>query len=176
MNSSKDKVNSKLLNRMYCCLFAFLLLSSVSSLCSQAAAASQNVTLTLSYSTPDNYMPYIYLLNVTASAPITSPVKLYWTIDGNGPFENTTQMVNGFYERDFGCSNPGNWTLWLVWAGDEQYSYSQSNAISVVGDPGGQPFEVTSTDYTMYAVIVAIVAVVAIGLSFAYVRSKSKKK
>jgi hypothetical protein len=156
------------------CLLAISLLLSLPMVAFEGAAAAQGVTLTLSASTPSNYTPYNYLLNLTASAPITGEITLYWTINGNGPYINTTHITNGHYERTFGCQSPGNWTLWFYWVGDNQYSAAQSNNVYLQGNPGGSSYG-DGTSYTLYIIAAVIVIIALVAIVLFYVRSKSKK-
>jgi hypothetical protein len=135
--------------------------------------------LTLTYSVPNGNGPGVYSVNVSASAPVTGPITLYWTINGHGPFETTTQMTNGYFERLFGCPNPGNWTLWYVWEGNSQYGQSQSNSIIVTGDPAGPAFESSTTSDNSALIIAAVsgaIVVVAIVGTFLYLRPRGKKE
>jgi hypothetical protein len=79
-------------------------------------------------------------------------------------------MTNGFFEREWGCVSVGNWTLWLVWEGNEQYSPAQSNAVSImVTSPPAED------DPTLLIVVGVVLLVLVIG-GVAYVISKRKKK
>ncbi len=135
-----------------------------------AAAAPQSVTLTFTSSTHTTHPVEELTINATASAPITGPVKLRWTINGSGPYTWDGQMTNGFFQRSWGCSSVGNWTLWVVWEGNEQYSPSESNHVSILVEsaPTGEP------DSTLL-IAAGIVVLVAIVDGVAYVSLKRKK-
>jgi len=78
-------------------------------------------------------------------------------------------MTNGYFERSFGCSHTGNWTLWIVWDGNDQYSSAQSNAVSVLVQPAPP-----GSDSSLF-VIIGIIALVAIVGVVAYVGLKRRK-
>jgi hypothetical protein len=153
-----------------CIAFAFLLLSSMMIAAIPATAASQNVTLTFTSSSQAAHPVEMFTINVTASAPITGPVKLKWTINDSGPYTWDGQMTNGFFEREWGCASVGNWTLWLVWEGNETYSLAESNHVSIQVTPA--PAE---EDQTLL-IVVGIVLLVAVIGGLVYVSSKRKKK
>lgn len=171
MISSKDRIGSRLRYRGCCCLLSLVMLLSLSMFASQEAAASQDVTLTLTCSTTSTYIDEDFVLHVTASAPITGTVKLYWTINGTGPYIFLEQMTNGVSERDFAGEVTGNWTLWYVWDGNEQYNASQSNKVSVMINPGSPP-----TDWTLFTVVAVLLAIVVVAGIFVFMRSKSKRR
>jgi len=70
-------------------------------------------------------------------------------------------MTNGYFERSFGCASTGNWTLWLVWEGNEQYAPAQSNAVSVLVQPSPSDSDSTILIIAGIASLVAIVGVIA---------------
>jgi hypothetical protein len=167
---SKEEGTSKFLSLLGCFAFTLMLLSSLMMFAFPGAAASQSVTLTFASSSHTAYLEDPLTINATASAPITGPVKLRWTINGNGPYTWDGQMTNGYFEREWGCGDAGNWTLWLVWEGNEAYSPAQSNAVSILAT--SPPAE---DDQTLL-IIVGVVVLVAIVGGIAYVVSKRKKK
>ena len=167
---SKEEGISKFLSLIGCFALTMMLLSSLMIAAIPAAAAPQSVTLTFTSSAHTAYPVEELTINATASAPITGPVKLRWTINGSGPYTWNGQMTNGFFEREWGCASVGNWTLWLVWEGNEQYSPAQSNAVSIlVTSPPAED------DPTLLIVVGVVLLVLVIG-GMAYVISKRKKK
>ncbi|HTY46855.1 MAG TPA: hypothetical protein VMB46_04225 [Methanomassiliicoccales archaeon] len=156
------------------CLTLSLAVLSLSFLAIQGAASP--LTLTLTYSVPSGNDPGVYSLNMSASAPVTGPIVLYWTINGQGPYQNTTQMTNGNYERLFGCPNPGNWTLWFVWEGNAQYPQSQSNHVTLAGDPSGPPLESSTSDNSALIAAAVVAAIIVLGVvgAILYMRSRGR--
>ncbi|MCU0862054.1 MAG: hypothetical protein MUE65_07025 [Methanomassiliicoccales archaeon] len=126
----------------------------------EGATASQPVTLELTSSATTAYLEEAFILQVTASEPITGPIKLYWTINGTGPYEFSAQIADGEYEREFGCGTWGNWTLWVVWQGDEEYGPAESNHVLVQAIPG-EPEELPLL-LIVGVVLVVLAAVVAV--------------
>lgn len=173
MISSRVRTAPRLLSYAGLYLLAILMALSLP-LASHAAAAQQAVTLTMTTSTTSTYIDTDFDLRVTASQPITGPIKLNFTINGEGPYVINEQMTNGAFERTFGCESTGNWTLWFVWDGDQQYSRAQSNSITVYVNPGSPP---DNAEWILLAIIgvIVIVAVIAIVLVL-YSRSKMKGK
>jgi hypothetical protein len=167
---TKEEDSSKLLRLLGCFAFAFLLSSSLMITAIPASAAPQSVTLTFTSSSHAAHPVEMFTINVTASAPITGPVKLKWTINGSGPYTWDGQMTNGFFEREWGCASVGNWTLWLVWEGNETYSLAESNHVSIDVTPA--PAE---EDQTLL-IVVGIVLLVAVTGGLLYLSSKRKKK
>ncbi|MDD1747643.1 MAG: hypothetical protein LUQ16_07770 [Methanomassiliicoccales archaeon] len=171
MTSSRGRSKPKLVNLAACSLVTLVFLLSLSTLYVPSAAASQDVTLTLTSSKTDTYMDVDFVLHVTASEPINGPLRLLWTINGAGPYQFSAQMVDGDYERTFACESTGNWTIWFVWDGDGSYNATQSNQVTVHINSGSPPI-----DYTLYAIVTAVVIIAAVGLAFAYSRSRKKKQ
>lgn len=141
-----------------------LVFVSMASLVPQGAAASQPVTLELTSSATTAHLQEMFFLQVTASEPITGPIKLYWTINGTGPYEFSAQIADGEYEREFGCGALGNWTLWVVWQGDEQYGPAESNHVLVQAIPGEpeEEFPLLLIGGVVVIVLAAMVAVVMV--------------
>ena len=158
-----------MLSRLGSFAIVFVLLSSLSMVYFPGFTASESATLTFTSSTKSAYPVEAFIINASASVPITGPVKLQWTVDGSGPYNWSGQMTNGYFERSFGCASPGNWTIWLVWEGDEQYGPAQSNAVSVLVQPAP-----TDSDPTAL-VIVGVVSLVAILGVIGYVALKRRK-
>lgn len=167
---SKEEDASKLLSLLGCFALTLMLMSSLMIAAIPVAAAPQTVTLTFTSSSLTAHPVEMFTINVTASAPITGPVKLKWTINGSGPYTWDGQMTNGFFEREWGCASVGNWTLWLVWEGNETYSLAESNHVSIQVTPA--PAE---DDPTLLIVVGVVLLVLVIG-GVAYVSSKRKKK
>lgn len=160
---------SRTLSRISSIAFVFLLFGSISLSVTPTASASQNVTLTFRTSTQSTYPVTEFTINGTASVPITGPVKLLWTINGSGPYTYQAQITNGNFERSFGCAHTGNWTLWLVWDGNEQYNYAQSNAVSVQVLPAP-----SSSDSSLLWIFGIVILAAIIGV-VAYVGLKRRK-
>jgi hypothetical protein len=167
---SKEEDASKLLSLLGCFALTLMLLSSLMMAAIPAAAAPQTVTLTFTSSTSTAHPVEMFTINVTASAPITGPVKLKWTINDSGPYTWDGQMTNGFFEREWGCASVGNWTLWLVWEGNETYSLAESNHVSIQVTLG--PAE----DDPTLLIVVGVVLLVLVIVGLAYIMSKRKKK
>jgi hypothetical protein len=167
---SKEEDASKLQSLLGCFAFTFVLMSSLIIVAVPAAAVPQTVTLTFTSSTNTAYPVEAFTINATASAPITGPVKLQWTINGSGPYTWNGQMTNGFFEREWGCASVGNWTLWLVWEGNETHSPALSNAVSILVT--APPAEDTPTSL----IVVGVILLVAVIGGVAYLSSKRKKK
>jgi hypothetical protein len=167
---SKEEDASRFLSLLGSFGFAVLLLSSLIIAAVPAAAAPQSVTLTFTSSNHTAYPVEELTINATTSAPITGPVKLQWTINGNGPYNWTGQMTNGFFEREWGCASVGNWTLWLVWEGNETYGLAESNHVSILVT--APPAE----DDPTLLIIVGVILLVGVIGGVAYVISKRKKK
>jgi len=167
---SKEEDASKLLSLLGCIAFAFILLSPLIIAAIPAAAAPQSVTVTFTSSAHTAYPVEELTINATASAPITGPVKLKWTINGSGPYTWNGQMTNGFFEREWGCASVGNWTLWLVWEGNATYSLAESNHVSILVTA-----PLAEDDPTLLIVVGVILLVAVIG-GVAYINSKRNKK
>jgi hypothetical protein len=167
---SREEGASKLLSMLGCSAFAFLFVSSMLIAAIPASAAPQTVTLTFTSSSLTAHPVDMFTINVTASAPITGPVKLKWTINGSDPYTWDGQMTNGFFEREWGCASVGNWTLWLVWEGNATYSLAESNHVSIQVTPAP-----AGEDQTLL-IVVGVVLLVLVIVGLVYVSSKRKKK
>ncbi|HUL39371.1 MAG TPA: hypothetical protein VLU38_03680 [Methanomassiliicoccales archaeon] len=170
----KVKIGPRMLAILWCCI-AMLSLTLLPLLTSPAAAAPQSVTLTLTSSTPSNLTAYNYLLELTASAPINGSITLYWSINGYGSYYNVTQITNGHLIRVFGAQSSGNWTLWYVWPGDDQYAQSQSNYVWLDGNPGNSSPSYGSNT-TLYVASAVVAVIVIIALVYLFMRSRGTKK
>ena len=170
----KFRIDPRMLAVLWCCI-AMLSLILLPLLIAPAAAAPQTVTLTLTSSTPGNLTAYNYLLELTASAPINGSITLYWTINGYGSYYNVTHITNGHLIRVFGAQSSGNWTLWYVWSGNEQYAQAQSNNVWLQGNPGSSSPSYSSNT-TLYIAAAVVAVIVIIALVYLYMRSRGTKK
>ncbi len=166
---SGEEDASRIQRLLGCFAFALMLVLSLM-LAAFPTAASQTVTLEFTSSTHTAHPVEMFTINATASAPITGPVELRWTINGSGPFTWDGQMTNGFFERTWGCASTGNWTLWLVWEGNETYDPAQSNAVSIDVQAA------LAEDDSTILIVVGVVILAAIIGGVAYVISKRKKQ